>query len=125
MADSILHGAEAAQGVSRRGYLSRRFPADGVYGYEFGVIQAELLALDGQRDGALQELRRAVDSGWTMYWGFFLGGDNFDTIRDEPAFQGIRQRLEAEMAKEHEALTAIPYLGEYDFRDVPGTRVPL
>jgi len=98
---------------------------DGVYGYEFGVIQAELLALDGQRDAALQELRRAVDSGWTMHWEFYLGGDNFDTIRDEPAFQSIRQRLESEMAKQHEALTAIPHLGEYDFRDGPGTRVPL
>jgi tetratricopeptide (TPR) repeat protein len=87
------------------------------YGYVYGVLGAELLALDGQPDEALAELRRAVDSGWRFHWRFSLSSEGFDSLRDRPEFQEIIEFLEADMVRLRELVLALPDQGMYDLRD--------
>ena len=87
------------------------------YGYIYGVLGAELLALDDQAERALTELQRAVDSGWRFNWRFALSSEGFDTIRDRPEFQAIVEFLEADMATQRDRILALPDQGVYDLRD--------
>ena len=87
------------------------------YGYVYGVLGAELLALDGQADRALMELQRAVDSGWRFNWRFALSSEGFDTIRNRPEFQAIVEFLENDMATQRDRILALPDQGVHDLRD--------
>jgi Tfp pilus assembly protein PilF len=87
------------------------------YGYYYGVLGAELLALNGQNEEALAELRRAVDSGWRFQWRFALSSEGFDAIRDRPEFQELVEVLEADMVRLRDRVLALPDQGVYDLRD--------
>ncbi len=88
----------------------------GVYGYVIGLAYVNLLALSGDRQAALTELRAAVDYGWRYAWPWYLASKNLDSIREAPEFQMIVAELVADMATQLEALRALPDMGEYDLR---------
>ena len=87
------------------------------YGYYYGVLGAELLALDGRADEALEELRRAVDSGWRFQWRFALSSEGFHAVRDRPEFKELVETLEADMDRLRDRVLALPDQGAYDLRD--------
>ncbi len=88
----------------------------GVYGYVTGIVYVDLLALSGDRQAALTELRSAVDYGWRLDWQWYLANINLDSIRETPEFQAILAELDADMATQLEVLRALPDMGEYDLR---------
>ena len=45
-----------------------------------------------------------------------MSNENLDSLRNEPEFQAIIERLEDDMATQLEAIREIPYLGEFDLR---------
>jgi TolB-like protein/Tfp pilus assembly protein PilF len=92
---------------------------DGVYGWVYGIIKAELLAVAGETDAALLELRRAIDSGWRLSWRFFMLGRNLDSIKEEPRYLDMVAEVRADMVAQGERLRQTPHMGEYDLREQP------
>jgi len=99
-------------------WYEKTVPA-GVYRYPNGIVKPELLAVGGQPETAIGELRKAIDSGWRLQWRFYLLGRNLDSISEDPRYLEIVNEVEADMARQGEALRNTPYLGEYDLRDQP------
>ncbi len=72
-------------------------PIIGQYGR--GIAMAEILALSGDRDGALAELKAAFDGGWRMRWWLWTTlNPNMASLRDDPEFLRIVADLESEIA---------------------------
>jgi tetratricopeptide (TPR) repeat protein len=93
----------------------------GVYGYELGTLEAQLLALSGQADLAMQTLERAVESGYRWLWKSELSNPNYDALRDRPEFAALLAYVTQDMARQRENVLALPSYGEFDLRDVPST----
>ena len=89
---------------------------NGVYGSRTGIAYVDLLALNGERQAALDALRAAVDYGWRYGWPWYLASKNLDSIREAPEFQAIVAELDADMATQLAAIRALPDMGEYDLR---------
>jgi TolB-like protein/Tfp pilus assembly protein PilF len=87
------------------------------FGVTYGISRPELYAVAGMREEALEDLRRAVDSGWRLNWEFFLLGPNFSSLRDEPRYQALVEEVRQDMAAQAEAVRTMPPMGEYDLRD--------
>ena len=52
---------------------------------EIGEIDAELHAILGDRDAAIESLRSAVNAGWAYYWlRQFESNLNFESLSDDP-----------------------------------------
>ena len=63
--------------------------------------RAEALAILGDDQGALTELRRIIDNGWRLSWRWETDlNPNFNGIRETPEFRQIVSELEADMAKQ-------------------------
>lgn len=92
---------------------------EGVHGYNLGVVDAELLALNGQPEEALRVLASAVEHGWRLAWPWTLYGANLRSLRDRPEFARIEAILEDDMARQRAAAMAMPHMGEMDLRDKP------
>ena len=90
----------------------------GVHGYLLNIVDIELLALNGEIDAALDALQIAVNDGWNFNWTFSLDNENLASLRDQVEFQAIGAHLESEMAIQLEAITRLPYMGEFDLRSV-------
>ncbi len=88
----------------------------GVHGYHTNIADVEFLALNADKKAALNALREAVDGGWRWTWQWYMSNENLDSLRNEPEFQAIIERLEDDMATQLEAIREIPYLGEFDLR---------
>jgi hypothetical protein len=88
----------------------------GVYGDLINIVDVELLALNGERNAALDTLRGAVDGGWNGEWKWHTSNENLASLRNEPEFQAIIAQLESDMATQLKAIRALPYLGEFDLR---------
>ncbi len=74
-------------------------PRLGLFGY--GVLDAKIYALRGEKEKALAALREAIDGGWRRHWWYYLEHDkNLDSIRDEPEFQAMVEEIEADMAEQ-------------------------
>ncbi len=70
--------------------------------------EVEILALRGDKAGALALLREAVDAGWRIRWQRRLTTNhNLDSIRDEPEFKAVVAQIEGEMAAQRQQLAAL------------------
>jgi tetratricopeptide (TPR) repeat protein len=66
-----------------------------------GVGKARSLALLGEDQQALDELRRGVDAGWRFFWRYEFDADPLlDSLRGTPEFQALRARVAADMAEQ-------------------------
>jgi TolB-like protein/tetratricopeptide (TPR) repeat protein len=89
----------------------------GVYGWDTGIVKADLLILKGDNDAALKILQEAVDYGWNYSWIWYIGNPNFDPVRDLPEFQAIVKQLQDDMTAQRETYLALPDMGEFDLRN--------
>ena len=84
-------------------------------------VKAEALAILGDKQGALEELRRIIGRGWRSYWRWKTDlNPNFDSIRESFEFRALVGELEADMAMqrlrvqdmaEHAEIAAPPVAG--------------
>jgi len=88
----------------------------GVHGNLTNIVDVELLALNAEKDAALDTLREAVDAGWRWSWPWYTSNENLLSLRNEPEFQEIMAQLEDDMATQLKAIQALPDLGEADLR---------
>jgi TolB-like protein/Tfp pilus assembly protein PilF len=86
-------------------------------GYDFSIVDVELLALDGQPELALERLQEAVEDGWFTAWQLDLRSSTLDSIRERPEFREIVAQLESKTAEQHANWAATPHLGRFDLRD--------
>ena len=64
-----------------------------------GIADARLLAVLGNKEGALAALRQAVEEGWRDGWWYAFEHDPaLETLHDEPRLIDIRKEIEADMA---------------------------
>ncbi len=69
--------------------------------YDLGVIRA----LRGEPGAALAHLERAVDLGWRYHRGLAMD-TAWDDVRDDPRFQGLEARIEADLTRMRAELAA-------------------
>jgi len=75
--------------------------------------KAQALALSGDKQAALSELRRQVDIGWRSLWRWDTElNPNFESLRDEPDFQAIVTLLSTDMARQYKEVQAMEATGE-------------
>ncbi len=85
--------------------------------YLTGVVDVDLLALNGEPGAALDALRKTLDYGWVYGWQWYLHSPNLDTIREDPEFQGMLAELQDRMTTQAAAIRALPDMGELDLRN--------
>jgi len=84
-----------------------------VISYFLSTGKAQALALLGQKQPALKELRKQVDRGWRLLWRWNTElNPNFDSLRQEPEFQAIVETLRADMANQAKTFQAMEIAGE-------------
>jgi TolB-like protein/Tfp pilus assembly protein PilF len=77
-------------------YIQRlsRFGDDG-----YRIADAQIYALQGDKQKALSTLRQAIDEGWRVNWRFDLEYDPLlESLHDEPEYQAMIAEIEADMA---------------------------
>ena len=75
--------------------------------------KAQALALLGEKQTALSELRQQVDNGWRVSWRWDTElNPNFESLREEPEFQAIVEFLRADMARQLVDLRVMEAAGE-------------
>jgi hypothetical protein len=75
--------------------------------------KAQALALLGQQQAALSELRHQVDQGWRYFWRWETElNPNFAALQDNPEFQAIVEFLTTDMARQFKELQALEASGE-------------
>jgi hypothetical protein len=75
--------------------------------------KAQALALLGEKEAALNELRQQVDNGWRLLWRWDTElSPNFESLREEPEFLAIIEFLDADMARQLEDVRAMEAAGE-------------
>ncbi len=75
--------------------------------------KAQALALLGEKEAALDELRQQVDNGWRHLWRWDTElNPNFESLREEPEFISIIEFLSADMARQLEDVRAMEATGE-------------
>ena len=75
--------------------------------------KAQALALLGDKQAAIKELRNQVDSGWRLFWRWDTElNPNFESLRKEPEFQAIVEFLRTDMARQLESIRAMEAAGE-------------
>jgi TolB-like protein/Tfp pilus assembly protein PilF len=77
------------------------------------AVKAEALALLGQEQAALEELRRIIDNGWRFAWRWETDlNPNFNGLRESDEFRGMISELEADMAQQRSQIQAMTDNGE-------------
>jgi hypothetical protein len=67
-----------------------------------GNEDAQIYAIRGEKDRALDALEAAIDAGW-MFYSYRLEEDpSFDAFKDDEQFLGIVQKLADRMAEERQ-----------------------
>ena len=75
--------------------------------------KAEALAILGDDQGALTELRRIIDKGWRLSWRWETDlNPNFNGIRETPEFQNMLSELDADVAEQRTRAQAMADRGE-------------
>ena len=75
--------------------------------------KAQALALLGENEAALNELRQQVNNGWRHLWRWDTElNPNFESLREEPEFLAIIEFLDADMARQLEDVRAMEAAGE-------------
>jgi hypothetical protein len=75
--------------------------------------KAQALALLGEKQAALKELRHQVDKSWRLLWRWNTElNPNFESLREDPEFQAIVEFREMDMARQLESLRAMEVAGE-------------
>jgi len=75
--------------------------------------KAQALALLGEKQAALDELRHQVDKGWRHLWRLNTElNPNFETLQDDPEFQAIIKALGEDMAGQYQQLKVMETSGE-------------
>ncbi len=87
-----------------------------IHGYDLGIADVELLALDGQHDLALHYLHAALDEGWLFDAEHMLSSSTLDAIRDRTEFKEAEARVAARLAEQAANLAAMPDMGKNDLR---------
>jgi len=88
-------------------------PRMGINGH--GSEDFRILSLQGDIEGALAALRRAVDAGWRHAWRVTLTKSPvLEPLRDDPRFQTIVVELEADMAAQLERIHDMLASGELE-----------
>ncbi len=88
----------------------------GAHGPNLGIVDVELLALNGEKELAITTLRQAVDGGWKSNWRWRLNDPNLDSLRDDQRFGAIVHDIEVDLASQLEAIRELPYQGPGDLR---------
>ena len=70
----------------------------------YDIAKVENLALRGQTDEALDELREAIDSGWRFGWGYLADRQALASLRDHPRFISMLRELEVDVAAQRARL---------------------
>jgi TolB-like protein/tetratricopeptide (TPR) repeat protein len=77
----------------------QEIPRLGAWGY--GVADAQIYALQGDKEKALSTLQRAIEEGWRRFWWFFFRYDPIlESLHDEPEYQAMVAEIEADMAEQ-------------------------
>jgi TolB-like protein len=75
--------------------------------------KAEALAILGDEQAALTELRRIIDNGWRLYWRWETNlNPNFNDLHKNTEFQAMVQELEADIAQQRERVMEMTHRGE-------------
>jgi tetratricopeptide (TPR) repeat protein len=101
-------GAAANALLDRAGQFIKTIPRLGLAGY--GVADARIQALRGEKRAALAALREAEKAGWRgPNWRYYRDFDpNLASIRNEPAFKAVFADIERDMARQRAELAARP-----------------
>ena len=76
--------------------------------------KAQALALLGQKQAALTEMRQQVDQGWRFLWRWSTElNPNFVSLRGEPEYQDILKILRTDMARQTAEFEALKASGEF------------
>ncbi|MCH7893317.1 MAG: tetratricopeptide repeat protein [Proteobacteria bacterium] len=94
----------------------RETQVPGVHGYLTNIIDVELLALNAEKNAALETLHEAIDAGWRFSWIWHMSNENLSSLKDESEFHAIIAQLEEDMATQLKAIQALPDMGEGDLR---------
>ncbi len=89
---------------------------DVVHGSIQTLIDVELFAMRGDPKAALDAFSQAIDGGWYADWQLTLTSPNLDSIRNDPEFNVLVDKLKAKMATQLNIVKALPYQGEADLR---------
>lgn len=81
---------------------------EGVHGFLVNIVDAHLLALQGDADGAIARIDQAVESGWRFDWPTHLSNLNLASLFDDPRFDALRSKLQTDMSRQLEALRQDP-----------------
>ena len=77
------------------------------------TVKAQALALLGDSEAALEELRSQVDAGWRILWQWETTlNPNFDSVRDDPAFSAMVNLIEADMRRQLQEVRAMEARGD-------------
>jgi tetratricopeptide (TPR) repeat protein len=75
--------------------------------------KAHALALLGEKQAALEELRHQVEKGWRLLWRWNTElNPNYESLRENPEFQAIVDFLRADMTRQLEGVRALEAAGE-------------
>jgi len=75
--------------------------------------KAQALALLGEKEAALIELRHQVDEGWRLFWRWDTElNPNFESLRKDLEFQSIIEFLREDMARQYKEVQAMQAAGE-------------
>ncbi len=97
---------EATAWRQRMGQRYRQFQEQGIGGPSTDYDLAAIKAFDGDVDGALADITRAVDGGYSELW--LLDSDpRWVDLRDKPAFARARATLAERVARERQASLSI------------------
>ncbi len=80
-----------------------------------GISDVLIYALQGNTEAALAALRQAIDQGWRTSWWFYLELDpNLDSIRNEPEFKAMVEKIKSDMAVQLERVREMEANGELE-----------
>jgi tetratricopeptide (TPR) repeat protein len=89
----------------------KTLPRLGTAGY--WISDARIYALQNRPELAIAALARAIDEGWRILSWLYLGYDpNLESIRDEPEFEQLQKKLQADLDEQANRVRDLRASGE-------------